>query len=308
MNNDPADRQSLLNRMLALSLQLPFTGGVYQTQIPFLTVLKEIKPTQVAHGVLRPSFCIVLQGSKKVQAGKETLEYGTGHYLAASIDMPVNGQVAKADAEFPYAALRIELAPEEVAEVALEAKMNIRAEKGSQTGIFVGETSLEVLEAFERLLRLSADPRAANFLAAAVKREIIYRLLDGKAGALFYRNMLLHQEAAGISRVIGWITDHFDSPFTIGELAGLGNMSVSNLHRKFKEVTAMAPLQYQKRLRLQEAQRLLLEGTFDVTEAALHVGYYSPTQFIREYKRLYGLSPFKDVRMIRDGKRYSPEI
>lgn len=308
MNHDLTERLPYLSRMLAIGLQLPFTSGSFQTQVPFLTVLKEIRPTSVAHGVLKPSFCIVLQGSKKVQAGKEALAYGTGQYLAASIDMPVNGQVATASADTPYVALRIELSPEEVAEVALTANLDMHPEKGLQTGIFVGETSPEVLEAFERLLRLSNDPRAAAFLAPGVKREIIYRLLDGDGGALFYRNMLLHQEAAGISRVIDWITAHFDSPFTIEELAELGNMSVSNLHRKFKEVTAMAPLQYQKRLRLQEARRLLLGKTLDVTEAALQVGYQSSTQFIREYKRLFGLSPYKDARTIRDGLRYSPEI
>lgn len=142
-----------------------------------------------------------------------------------------------------------------------------------------------------------SDVRAASYLAPGVKREIIYRMLEGEKGALFYKNMLLHQEASGIGKVIDWIKAHFDSPFTIEELAELGNMSVSNLHYKFKEVTAMAPLQYQKRLRLQEARRLLLDG-INVTETALQVGYQSSTQFSREYKRLFGLSPLQDIRMI----------
>ncbi|WP_052350636.1 AraC family transcriptional regulator [Paenibacillus gorillae] len=299
------DMKAVLNRLLAAGLQFPVTSGVHQTAIPFLTVLKEMKATPISHGVLKPSFCIVLQGVKKLQAGDKALEYGAGDYMAASVDMPVNGQVLQASADLPYIAFRIELTPEEVSTVALDADLHFQLQEGTrQSGVFVGKPGLEVFEAFERLLRLTADSRAANYLASAVKREIIYRLLDGEEGTYFYRNMMLHHEASGISKVINWITSHYDSPFSIGELAELGNMSVSNLHYKFKEVTAMAPLQYQKRLRLQEARRLLLAGERNVTETALRVGYNSSTQFTREYKRLFGYSPLKDIHAVHEGERF----
>jgi AraC-like DNA-binding protein len=301
MNSNQADIKAVLDRLLAMSLQIPFTSRVLQTPIPFLTVLKEISPTRLTHGVLKPSFCIVLQGSKKLAFGKGSLEYGVGDFMAASVEMPVNGQVTEAAADLPYVALRIELTPGEVSSVALEAGLDIPQEKGLHTGVFTGNPGLEVYEAFERLLRLTFDARAARYLAPAIKKEIIYRLLEGEAGAHFYHSMLLHREAAGIAKVIDWITVHFDDSITIDELADLGSMSVSNLHHKFKEVTAMAPLQYQKQLRLQEARRLMLDGGRNVTEAALRVGYQSSTQFIREYKRLFGVSPLRDIKTIREG-------
>lgn len=299
------DMDAVLGRLSALGLQLPFSSGVWQTPIPFLTFLKENGPTEVAHGLLKPSFCIVIQGSKKLQAGNKTLEYGRGNYMAASVNMPINGQVTSASADSPYMALRIELMPEEVSAVALESGLDLRPENGLQPGVFVGNPGAHVFEAFERLLRLSLEGRAAaGYLAPAVKREIIYRMLEGEGGELFFRNMLLHQEAAGISQVIDFITEHYDSPISVNRLAELGKMSVSNMHHKFKEVTAMSPLQYQKQLRLQEARRLLLEGSSNVTEAALHVGYQSSTQFIREYKRLFGIAPLRDIRSIRSGERH----
>lgn len=301
MNSDYTEDTKVLDRLLTSALQFPFTSGILQTPIPFLEVLKETTPTLLSQGVLKPSFCILLQGTKRLHMGTQILEYSAGDFLAASVNMPVNGQVLQATMHSPYIALRIELTPGEVAAVASEAHLNLRPDAGLAPGLFVGKPGVEVLEGFERLLRLSTDARAANYLAPAIKREIIYRLLDGREGPLFFKNMLLHQEAAGISQVIDWITANFDHPITIEDLADLGNMSVSNLHYKFKEVTAMAPLQYQKRLRLQEARRLLLEGV-NVTETALRVGYQSSTQFSREYKRLFGLSPLQSVRTMQAGE------
>ncbi|MZQ80609.1 helix-turn-helix domain-containing protein [Paenibacillus sp. 5J-6] len=296
MNNRQTDAKETLDRLLASCLKIPLASGASRTAIPFLAVLKESGPTLLSHGVLKPSLCIVLQGRKRLQIGAKEIEYTAGDFLSASIDMPVNGQVTIASSQSPYIALRIDLTPGEVAAVASEANLDLRPETGLQPGLFVGKPCLEVLEGFEKLLRLSLDARAAEYLAPAIKREIIYRLLDGEEGPLFYKNMLLHQDASGIGKVIDWIKGNFDSPLTIEELAELGNMSISNLHYKFKEVTSMAPLQYQKRLRLQEARRLLLDGA-NVTETALQVGYQSSTQFSREYKRLFGLSPLRHIRV-----------
>lgn len=294
-----ADTRRCLSRILTLTSQFSFYDGVYHTNIPFLSILKENKSTPVSQGVLAPSVCVVIQGNKVLHAGRETIEYGAGNYLASSINMPIKGQVLKATKETPYVALQINFTSEEVSSVALEANVNINSYKSLSTGAFIGQTNIEALGVCERILRLSVDAQAVAFLAPAAKRELIYRLLTGEEGDVFYSKMLLHQEAAGINHVINWITAHFDNPFTISQLADLGNMSVSNLHHKFKAVTTMTPLQYQKRIRLQEARRLLMGGTIDVTRTASQVGYESSTQFIREYKRLFGLSPLRDVRAIR---------
>ncbi|NBD28143.1 AraC family transcriptional regulator [Paenibacillus glycinis] len=296
MENRATDAPHDLSRLLELASRYSFIDGTSRTEIPYLTVLKEIKPIPVAQGVLGPSFCAVIQGKKLLQVGQDSIEYGAGNYLASSIHMPLKGTVLQASPEQPYVALQISLTAEEVTSVALEAKVGVHADKSLGAGAFVGEMNVEALEVIERLLRISADSRAIAFLAPALKRELLFRLLTGAGGDVFYNRMLLHQEAAGIQHVIQWITAHYDSAFTIRQLADLGNMSVSNLHHKFKAVTAMTPLQYQKRIRLQEAKRLLMGGNSDVTRTASQVGYESATQFIREYKRLFGLSPLRDVR------------
>lgn len=296
MENMTAETQNYLSRILTLTSQFSFYDGTYQTEIPFLSILKVNKPIPIEQGVLRPSFCVVIQGNKVLQVGRDTIEYGAGDYLASSIHMPIKGQVLKATKESPYVALQIALTSEEVSSVALEAHSNINSYKSLSTGAFIGKTNIQVLGVFERLLQLSFDSQAIDFLAPTVKRELIFRLLTGEEGDVFYSKMLLHQEASGITNVINWIKANFDSSFMISQLADLGNMSISSLHHKFKAVTTMTPLQYQKRIRLQEARRMLMGGAIDVTRTASQVGYESSTQFIREYKRLFGLSPLKDVR------------
>ncbi|NHN31509.1 AraC family transcriptional regulator [Paenibacillus agricola] len=305
IDNKLNDLILVLDRLLALSSQISLINGTFQTGIPFLTVLREDEPTPVSQGVLSPSFCVVIQGNKKLQIGKNTIEYRAGNYLASSIDMPIKGQVLNATQETPYVAIRIMLTTVEIASVALEANIKIVPDNRLKLGAFVGKVDSEVLEVLERLLKLASNPQAANFLAPAVKREIIYRLLTGEDGELFYKNMLLHDEAAGISKAINWIKANFDHSLTIDQVARIGNMSISSLHHKFKAVTTMGPMQYQKQLRLQEARRLLLSGKLDVTRTALLVGYESSTQFNREYKRLFGLPPLKDIQAIHNKENYS---
>jgi AraC-like DNA-binding protein len=302
MHINQVDTQKVLDRLLNLSLQIPLRTNRLQTAVPFLHILKENSPTLLSKGPLKPSLCIILQGKTRLQFGEDIIEYKRGNFLATSVSMPVTGQVLEASADAPYLALQVELPPGEVAAVATEADLKLQPKAELHPGIFVGKPRLEVLEGFEKLLRLSQNPKAAKFLAPAVKREIIYWLLDGEEGARLYHNMLWHQEASGISKVIDWITHNFDSTITIEELVELGNMSVSSLHYKFKEVTGMTPLQYQKRLRLQEARRLLLDGA-NVTETALRTGYQSSTQFSREYKRLFGLSPMQYISSHNKGEQ-----
>ncbi len=288
-----------LDKIVNISSAVALNNGSFQTIISYLSVLRENKPMPVARGILSPSFCLVVQGNKRLQVGNETIDYGQGEYLASGIDMPIQGQVLTATPKKPYIAIRIELTLAEIASVALDANIKFKTNHQLRAGAFVGKANNDILEVFIRLLKLSKIPKDAEFLASSVKREIIYRILSGRDGELFYRNMMIHHEVAGISDIINWIKTHFDLTITVGELAEIGNMSVSSLHQKFKTVTTMGPLQYQKQLRLQEARRLLITGTHDVTRAALQVGYKSLTQFNREYKRFYGLPPLKDVQFIQ---------
>ncbi|WP_052350371.1 AraC family transcriptional regulator [Paenibacillus gorillae] len=298
MPNPAKDFSDVLQRMLHQCEAYSYSGGICETDIPFVSLLKSDHPTTVQYGFFTPGICVVLQGKKTVIVRNNTYNYGAGDYIASNLDMPIKGQISDASKEAPYIAIRITFSTDEIASAALEAKLAALDENQLTEGAFIGKTGLEVLHVLERLLHLDADREAAAFLAAGVKRELIYRLLTDEGGVRFYNNMLLHHDAAGISKAIHYVKLNYLRTLTIEEIAQAGGMSPSTLHHKFKAVTTLSPIQYQKQLRLQEARRILLTDDIDVTSAAFEVGYESITQFNREYKRFYGLPPLKDIRAI----------
>ncbi|WP_379135180.1 AraC family transcriptional regulator [Paenibacillus sp. sgz500958] len=273
--------------------------GICETGISFVSLLKADRPTTLQYGFFTPGICVVLQGNKTLIVRNNTYNYGAGDYIASNLDMPIKGQVSQASQEAPYIAIRIAFTTDEIASVVLDAKLKGFGENQLTEGAFIGKTGVEVLHMLERLLQLATDSEAAAFLATGLKRELIYRLLTDEGGARFYNNMLLHHDAAGISKAIHYVKTNYVRTLTIEEIAQVGGMSPSTLHHKFKAVTTLSPIQYQKQLRLQEARRILLADDIDVTSAAFEVGYESLTQFNREYKRFFGLPPLKDIRAIR---------
>jgi len=269
------------------------------TSIPFLSLLRSSHPTPVTKGVLKPSCCVILQGQKRVLLADEVLDYGPGEYLAVSVDMPASGHILNATPDKPYLLLNIELDPGELAAIVLEAKVSIDTQQPVR-GAFVGKTDDALQEAIYQLVRLLRAPAAeAAFLAVGLKREIIYRMLAGPDGRQLYQNIVLDQQDRGISKAVAWLKDRYDQSITVEELAQATNMSVSSLHHRFKAVTTMGPMQYQKQLRLQKARTLLLNGDVDATTAAYKVGYESASQFSREYRRLFGAPPMQDMKKLR---------
>jgi AraC-like DNA-binding protein len=269
------------------------------TAIPFLSLLRSSHPTPVSKGVLKPSCCVILQGHKRVHLSDEVLNYGPGEYLVVSVDMPASGHIISATADKPYLLLNIELDPQEIAAIVLEAKITIDSEQPVR-GAFIGQTDDDLQESLYQLVRLlQAPPAEAAFLAVGLKREIIYRMLNGPYGRQLYQNVVLDQQDRGISKAIAWLKDHYDQPIKVEELAQATNMSVSSLHHRFKAVTNIGPMQYQKQLRLQQARSLLLNGEVDATTAAYKVGYESASQFSREYRRLFGAPPMQDIKKLR---------
>ncbi|QJD90388.1 AraC family transcriptional regulator [Duganella dendranthematis] len=269
------------------------------TAIPFLSLLRSSHPTPVSKGVLKPSCCVILQGHKRVHLSDEVLNYGPGEYLVVSVDMPASGHIISATADKPYLLLNIELDPQEIAAIVLEAKITIDSEQ-PERGAFIGQTDDALQESLYQLVRLlQAPPAEAAFLAVGLKREIIYRMLNGPYGRQLYQNVVLDQQDRGISKAIAWLKDHYDQPIKVEELAQATNMSVSSLHHRFKAVTNIGPMQYQKQLRLQRARSLLLNGEVDATTAAYKVGYESASQFSREYRRLFGAPPMQDIKKLR---------
>jgi AraC-like DNA-binding protein len=276
-----------------------YAEGITPTAVPYLSVIRCDRQTTFEPGVITPSFCIIVRGHKRVHIGDEILEYSGGDSLSSLVAIPATGMVVGATRENPYIGLKIDLNLHEIASVITEAELKFEQETNTlRVGAFVGKATADVLETFLKMLQLLDKPEEI-YIAKLLKKEMIFRLLTGEYGHLFFQKALFDQTANGVGRVIEWIRHNYTEGFSIDELARSYGMSVSALHHKFKSITTMSPLQYQKQLRLQEARRLLVSGQMDATAAALEVGYESPSQFNREYRRLFGLPPLKDVKSFR---------
>ncbi|MFS2005475.1 AraC family transcriptional regulator N-terminal domain-containing protein [Duganella sp. CT11-25] len=290
---------SPLDHMIDIVQHHVLHDGRVATAIPFLSLFHSSQPTPVTRGVLKPSCCMILQGVKRLHLAADVLDYGPGEYLVVSVDLPAAGHIVTASADQPYLLLNIELDPQEIAAVVLEAKIDIESPQPVR-GAFIGRSDPELQEALYKLVRLlNAPAQEAAFLAVGLKREIIYRLLNGANGRQLYQNIVLDQQDRGISKAIAWLKDRYDQPVKVEDLAQATNMSVSTLHHRFKAVTTMGPMQYQKQLRLQQARTLLMQGDIDAATAAYKVGYESQSQFSREYRRLFGAPPMQDMKKLR---------
>jgi AraC-like DNA-binding protein len=272
--------------------------GVHPTSIPSLFLIRESIITEPISRVNEPSFCIILQGEKEVLLGEEQFLYGPGHYIVASVDLPVTGQVTKASTDSPYLAIKLEFTSTEILEVVNETDIRFNQRNHSKRAMFVSEVEPSLLDAIRRLTCLldNPDPKHITYLSPLIKKEIIYWILQGPHGGALEQIALADSHASRIKKVIDFIIKHFEEPFRIEDLAEVANMSVASLHRHFKEVTAMSPIQFQKQLRLQEARRLLLADPTDVADVAFKVGYESQSQFSREYSRMFGFSPRVDMK------------
>jgi AraC-like DNA-binding protein len=256
-------------------------------------------PTEPLHGVTKPSFCVIAQGSKEVLLGDSRYRYDPAHYLLATVELPVVGRVIEASMERPYLSFRLELDPALVGSVMVEAGHLSSPNREAVRAIDVSPLDAELLDATVRLVRLLDSPAEERVLRPLIAREIVYRLLMGEQG-----NRLRHLALLGGNRIaeaVERLRKDFDQPLRIESLARELGMSVSGFHHHFKAVTAMSPLQFQKQLRLQEARRILLGENLDAASAGYRVGYDDASQFSREYKRLFGQPPLRDAERLREG-------
>jgi AraC-like DNA-binding protein len=257
-------------------------------------------PTQPLHGVSTPSFCVIAQGSKEVLLGNSRYQYDPLHYLLATIELPTVNRVLEASQERPYLSLRLELAPTLVSSVILEASNSSSPGHADVKAIAVSLLDGHLLDAVVRLVRLLETPTEAPVLLPLITREIIYRLLVGEQGTRLRHIAMLGGYTSHIASAVQRLRQDFDQPLRIEEIAHELGMSVSGFHHHFKAVTAMSPLQFQKRLRLQEARRLMLGEDLDAASAAYRVGYRDASHFNREYKNLFGVPPMRDVQHLRE--------
>ncbi|MEH6994858.1 AraC family transcriptional regulator [Neobacillus drentensis] len=252
------------------------------------------------YGVHKPSLCIVVQGMKEVLLSQELFRYGPADYLVTSVNLPIIGKVTEASSEVPYLALKIEFTPNEILEVLGVFQVGVSKRENTKRGMYVNLIELPLLDAVARFIRLLEKPEDIPILAPLIKKEIIYRVLQGRHGAALGQIAVEGSSANQINDAIEYIMNNYDRAIRVEELAEIAHMGVSSLHRHFKGVTAMSPIQFQKQLRLQEARHLLLTEAADSADVAFRVGYESPSQFSREYSRLFGLPPKEDIKRLKE--------
>jgi AraC-like DNA-binding protein len=288
------NREELFDRIRSL---LP-DDGVLEVFTGFF-IARSSKPTESVQSIYEPALCFVVQGGKRVLLGEEIFWYDPGHYLLYTVDLPLVFQVEKASKEEPYLGFRLNLDPALVAEVLMESGVESKKSDATVKAIDVQSIDVDLLDAVVRLFRLFDTPDEVKVLAPLITKEIIYRILMSGQGARLSHLMASSTDTRRISKAIGHMREHFDETIKVEEVARKFGMSVSGFHFHFKSVTAMSPLQFQKQIRLQEARRLMLGDDLDAASAGFRVGYEDPAYFSRDYKRLFGEPPQRDIARLR---------
>jgi AraC-like DNA-binding protein len=279
-------------------------GARTWTALTDVSVLCSPTTTEPLGDVTEPTVGVIAQGGKETHLNGRTFAYGPGQFVITSLELPVTGHIVSASAEEPFLAFVLKLRPEMIAALLLDTAPAATPRPGgfemSPAGIAVSEASPALLDAVCRLLALLDAPGDAAALAGGVEREILWRLITGPQGATVRQIGLADSRLALLGRAIRWIRSHYDQTLRVDELAELASMSASSFHRHFRAVTSMTPIQFQKQMRLHEARARLLADPRDVAGVGFAVGYDSPSQFSREYRRMFGVPPSRDVVVLRD--------
>lgn len=284
--------------LAALVTRLTPQEGVHASVISGFTLIRANSPSVPMPSVYEPSLCIVVQGRKRAVLADEVYIYDALNYLTVSVTLPAIGQVLEASEHRPYLCLRLELDARLIGELLLQIGRS-GVPPSTDRGLFVARTSPQLLDAVLRLTRLLEQPRDAAILAPLVMREIHYRVLTGELGYRLRELCVVDSQVHRIARAIDLLRKRFTESLRIEDLAAAAHMSESSLHHRFKAVTAMSPMQFQKQLRLHEARRLMLTEGLEAAAAAHRVGYESPSQFSREYRRLFGAPPRREIETVR---------
>jgi AraC-like DNA-binding protein len=297
------DIRAIAERQQELALRvarLTPEDGMHRSLIPSLDLIRGSVPTVCMPSVYQPSLAFVVQGRKRALLNDEVFHYDALNYLVVSVTLPAVGQVLEASPERPYLCLRLNLDLEEIARLLLELGDRGAPPVAADRALFVARMDEALLDAVLRMVKLLDAPQDIAMLAPVIQREIYYRVLRGELG----HRLVDLAEGDGAShrvvRAIEWLKARYTAPLRIEQLAAAVHMSASALHHRFKEVTAMSPLQYQKHLRLHEARRLMFTDGIECATAGHRVGYESASQFSREYRRLFGAPPRVEVARLRE--------
>ncbi|HEY5996429.1 MAG TPA: AraC family transcriptional regulator [Candidatus Deferrimicrobiaceae bacterium] len=269
------------------------------TAIPGLFLFRRDEPSSPMSGLYEPSICVIAQGAKRVLLGDDLFVYDPRHFLVTSVHLPTVVQIVDASREKPCLGLMLKLDQREMSQLMVDSDLPPPRAQQASLGMATGEVTLPLLTAFQRLIDLLAEPRDIPILSPIIQREISYRLLVGDQGRRLREMASAGSQGHQIARAIDWLKGNFTMALRIDELAARVGMSSSTFHHHFRSMTASSPLQFQKQLRLHEARRLMLADRVDAATAAFQVGYESPSQFSREYSRLFGAPPLRDITTLR---------
>jgi AraC-like DNA-binding protein len=287
-----------LNELRRLIARHGSPGRVRPPSLPGLTLMTATEPTVIVAEVVEPRCVVLAQGLEHFGVGKTTFTYRAGQFLVISVDLPLQAHVIEATKEVPCLGLSFILKPEAIASLLLEGDA-ARPRRTDPPGIAISPLTPELLDPFVRLLRLLDRPGDIPVLSAAIEREILWRLINGLQGPTVQQIGLADSRMAQIGRATRWARRHYARKFRIEELAEIAGMSVTSFHRHFRRVTSLTPIQYQRQLRLQAARSRLMSGARNIAEVGFAVGYDSPSQFSREYRRQFGRPPGADGVSLR---------
>lgn len=293
----PKDMQTDFTLLSKKLLQRMPEPGDYPTPITGLVLHRRDIPNQPENCFNKPILAMTVQGVKRTIVGNKEYRYGAGHSLLAGVDMPNMSYLTQASPEKPYLVISLDLDGHLTS--VLAAKLSKSVASGVVKGAVVMQTVPDILHAFQRLVALLDKPEQIPLLAPVILQEIHLQLLLTPDGEILKAINTQSTKSHHISKTINWLRDNFQQPLNVEALATMAHMAPSTFRKHFKTVTTMSPTEYHKYLRLYEAQRVMLENKQDVTSASYSVGYESITQFNREYKRLFGEPPQRDVNQLR---------
>jgi AraC-like DNA-binding protein len=275
------------------------TDGDYTTAIPALTLHRRSAPTDPLHCIYSLGLGVIAQGAKQVMLGDEVINYSPGRSMLTTIDLPVVSHVTQASARKPFLGLLLTLDPRQIVQMASELDLPQPSRERTFRPVSIERLDEALLDAMVRLVELLEEPALVSRLAPLIQHEVTIRLLTGRYGP-----QLQHLVAAGspsqqIAKAVAWLKQNFTHVLHVDDLAARTHMSPSTFRQHFRAITGMSPLQFQKQLRLQEARQLMLNQSLDAGNAGGRVGYESASQFSREYSRLFGAPPQRDIRRMR---------
>ncbi|WP_207063938.1 AraC family transcriptional regulator [Motiliproteus sp. SC1-56] len=267
----------------------------FDTPIQGLSLHRWNHPTEPESYMLAPSICLIGQGKKRLFLGEQAYVYDSQKFLITSVDLPVVAQIIEASPDSPYLGLTMALDFRVITQLMVDQEIAPSHQNANKPGVAVSQLQPSLSDAFYRLLDLLNHPEDTAALAPLIQQEIFYRLLVGEQGPRLRQIVSAGNQGYRIARAIDWLKTNFNKPVKVEELADREGLSLSAFHNHFRSTTAMSPLQFQKRMRLNEARRLMLTEHIDASKAAFEVGYESPSQFSREYSRLFGAPPKRDI-------------